>query len=632
MGWIIIPPLAMSSPKCFHTETVKTSLHKDSPPNSYIKQSLSLSLINKTLLETAAYLKTTICSPTEDNAIICHKDKQCHLFNPLEFKDITHKLLREHATSFIATPIYQWREKFLTIPTENQTPLFFTRKQIKDTFSACCHQIQVGNLPPTETPQQLGIYRYTLLPYTEFHKSYNSTVICRNNDYKYETHKLRTLHDKTIQTFNTMNILQKGLHTKSQNNTLRNKREFLDMFVDAGQRLSAIENQLTAMTETFRHNIEIENNFNRELYQTEKTLINKDNEISHEIYTIKFGLIFLSFQHHSKLHDTTKFNEITKHLETLYNLLRFYINVIMTHDTTDFYCDTNALQTDTPTCIQLRESYIHTTDTTLEAELAVHDLKLSPTILTTCELEYSQGNLHIPVIHNTYNTKTQDSTKTREIQPTDIFLLHDDFIVVQLLQNNKYAFSCYPPNSLYLNNAKYECSQQATLFLAQQLNSFSLQLHGQNLLKQAKIISDTLTTHLPRHQISPQNLTLPPDLMNTITEMFINKDTLPIFHPGTYKLNTLGIIGICLIIVLIIGIFTGIKICCCPHMDITQLCCKWKQTQQISNPKQQEKSRKKKKKKSEMKTMKRPPKHYKDIKYSARNQQTTLQPDFDTTQ
>merc|ERR1712112_744234 len=109
---------------------------------------------------------------------------------------------------------------------------------------------------------------------------------------------------------------------------------------------------------------------------------------------------------------------------------------------------------------------------------------------------------------------------------------HDDFIIVQLLKNNKYAFSCYPPNSLYLNNAKYVCSQQATLFLAQQLNNFSLQPHGQNLLKQAKIISDPLTTHLPRHQILPQNLTLPPDWMNTINEMFINKN---IFHPGTYK-------------------------------------------------------------------------------------------------
>ena len=305
----------------------------------------------------------------------------------------------------------------------------------------------------------------------------------------------------------------------------------------------------------------------------------------------------------------------------------------MTHDDMDFYCNTNALRTDTPTCIQLHESYIHTTDTTLEAELAVHDLNLSPTILTTCELEYSQGNLHIPVIHNTYNTQVQDSTKTREIQPTDIFLLHDDFIIVQLLKNNEYAFSCYPPNSLYLNNAKYECSQQATLFLAQQLNSFSLQPHGQNLLKQAKIISDPLTTHLPRHQISPQNLTLPPDLMNTINEMFINKNTLPIFHPGTYKPNALGIIVICLAIVLIIGLITGLKLCCCPNIDITQLCCKWKKPQQISNPKQQEmKTMRTQSKQTEMKTMKRQPKQYKNIRYSARNQQTTLQPDFDTTQ
>merc|ERR1712081_101927 len=280
----------------------------------------------------AAYLKTIICSPTGDNAIICHKDKRCHLFNPLEFKDITHKMLREHAKSFITTPIYQWREKFLTIPTENQTPLFLTRGQIKDTFSACCPQIQVNNLPPTDTPKQLGIYKYTLLTYSEFHKSYNSMVLCRNNDYKYETHKITNLHDKTIQTFNTMKILQKGLHHKYQNTTLRNKREILDMIVDAGERLSAIENQLTAMTETFRHNVDLENHFNKELYQTEKNLINKDNEISQEIYTIKFGLIYLSFQHHSRLHDATKFNEITDNLETLHDFLRFYSNIIMAHD------------------------------------------------------------------------------------------------------------------------------------------------------------------------------------------------------------------------------------------------------------------------------------------------------------
>merc|ERR1711954_310399 len=136
-----------------------------------------------------------------------------------------------------------------------------------------------------------------------------------------------------------------------------------------------------------------------------------------------------------------------------------------------------------------------------------------------------------------YNTKRQDSKETRKMKPTDIFLFH-----------------------------------------------------GQNLLKHAQIISDPLTTHLPRHQISPQNLTLPHDLMNTITEMFINKDTLSIFHPGTYKLNALGIIGICLTIVLIIGLFTGLKLCCCPNIDITQLCCKWKKPQQISNPKHQDRN------------------------------------------
>ena len=171
--WITTILIANSSPKCFHTETVKTSLHKDTPPDSYIKQSLSLSVINKTLLETAAYLKTAICNPVEDNAIICHKDKQCHLFNPLEFKDITHKVLRDHAESFISTPIYQWKEKFLTIPTENQTPLFLTKKQIEETFSTCCPQIKLNDLPPTDNPQSLGIYKYTLLPYNEFRKSCN---------------------------------------------------------------------------------------------------------------------------------------------------------------------------------------------------------------------------------------------------------------------------------------------------------------------------------------------------------------------------------------------------------------------------------------------------------------------------
>merc|ERR1711954_429180 len=126
--------------------------------------------------------------------------------------------------------IYQWKEKFLTIPTENQTPLFLTKKQIKETFSTCCPQIKLNNLPPTDSPQSLGIYKYTLLPYSEFHKSYNSTVLCCNNDYTYETQKITNLHDKTIQTFNTMKILQKSLHHKYQNTTLR-KKEHFQMFL-----------------------------------------------------------------------------------------------------------------------------------------------------------------------------------------------------------------------------------------------------------------------------------------------------------------------------------------------------------------------------------------------------------------
>merc|ERR1711954_23286 len=145
-----------------------------------------------------------------------------------------------------------------------------------------------------------------------------------------------------------------------------------------------------------------------------------------------------------------------------------------------------------------------------------------------------------------------------------------------LLKNDEYAFSCYPSHSLYLNDVKYDCSQQATSFLAQQLNSFSFQQHGHILLTQAKVISNPLTTHLPRHQITPQNLTLPPELMNTVTEMFINKDTLPIFHQGTYKPKTLGIIVICVAIVVIIRLITGFKLCCCPNTDIIRLCCKWK--------------------------------------------------------
>ena len=102
----------------------------------------------------------------------------------------------------------------------------------------------------------------------------------------------------------------------------------------------------------------------------------------------------------------------------------------MAHDNANYYCNTDALQTDTPTCIQLHESYIHTTDTTLEAKLAVHNLQLSPTILTTCELQYSNGDLEIPVLHNTYSN-TINNTAT-----TDIFYPYNDLIIVQLLNNN----------------------------------------------------------------------------------------------------------------------------------------------------------------------------------------------------
>ena len=71
------------------------------------------------------------------------QEQHCHLLNPLEFTDITHKLL------MVYTPIYQWKEKFLTVPTENQTPLFLTLNYIKAIFSACCSHIMLNNLPPT---------------------------------------------------------------------------------------------------------------------------------------------------------------------------------------------------------------------------------------------------------------------------------------------------------------------------------------------------------------------------------------------------------------------------------------------------------------------------------------------------
>ena len=82
-----------------------------------------------------------------------------------------------------------------------------------------------------------------------------------------------------------MEVYQQSLQSRNQNTTSRRKRCLLDAFVDAGQRLNAIENQLTTMTETFRNNIDIENHFNHELYETEQHLIDKDNKIAQEIYS-----------------------------------------------------------------------------------------------------------------------------------------------------------------------------------------------------------------------------------------------------------------------------------------------------------------------------------------------------------
>ena len=92
-----------------------------------------------------------------------------------------------------------------------------------------------------------------------------------------------------------MKILQQSLQSRIHDTTSNTKRSVLALFVDSRKRLNAIENQLTSMTKTFRHNIDIENHFNHELYKTEKQLINKDNEIAKEIYSIKFGLIISVF-------------------------------------------------------------------------------------------------------------------------------------------------------------------------------------------------------------------------------------------------------------------------------------------------------------------------------------------------
>ena len=148
-----------------------------------------------------------------------------------------------------------------------------------------------------------------------------------------------------------MKILQQSLQSQNHDTAYYTKRSVLDMFVDSGKRLNAIENQLTSMTQTFRHNIDIENHFNHQLYETERQLIDKDNENDKEIYNIKFGLLYLSFQHHYNIHDSITFSRVTDNLDTLQNLLQFYINIIMTHDKDEYYCNTEPLQTNEPTCI-----------------------------------------------------------------------------------------------------------------------------------------------------------------------------------------------------------------------------------------------------------------------------------------
>ena len=154
------------------------------------------------------------------------------------------------------------------------------------------------------------------------------------------------------------------------------------------------------------------------------------------------------------------------------------------------------------------------------------------------------------------------------------------------------------------------------------MQSFFVQKQGHNLfLTQANIISDPHTNHLPRHQIIPKNLTLPPELVNTMKEIFINKNTIPIFHPGTYKVNTLGVIPIYVLAIFVIRLIIGIKVCCCPQTDICQgfksLCkCTAKPT-----PVQQDK-----------KTTTSSPKKYRTVKYHAQNQKVHLPPAFEETQ
>ena len=70
------------------------------------------------------------------------------------------------------------------------------------------------------------------------------------------------------------------------------------------------------------------------------------------------------------------------------------------------------------------------TNTMLEAELAVHTLKVAPTIITICELQYSDNTLVIPFQHNTYSDIINNKTTNRPLNPTDMFYLYDKLVII----------------------------------------------------------------------------------------------------------------------------------------------------------------------------------------------------------
>ena len=74
-------------------------------------------------------------------------------------------MIRDHAESSISTPIYQWKEKFLTIPTENQTPLFLTKNHLDlcDTF---------------------GVLMVVYVCYFAYHVGLNVVTLSPNSDWR----------------------------------------------------------------------------------------------------------------------------------------------------------------------------------------------------------------------------------------------------------------------------------------------------------------------------------------------------------------------------------------------------------------------------------------------------------------